>query len=187
MMTPAYLIHGYGANPAANWFPWLQRKAEQELQQALEILPMPNPNQPDPDAWDQLCHQEIVAEDGLTIIGHSLGCITALRFIMNHHIKNITLILVSGFDETVHTLPQLASFTDLAPDYTKILPKIKAAVVISAVDDAMVPYVYSETLARHLQCKFVLLPTGKHFIGSEGVTNLPEVYEQWQALRNQTD
>jgi len=182
MSGTIYLIHGYTASPTANWFPWLKQETAGKLNQTIKLLALPNPEQPHPDAWDKTCDQEITHKDGITIIGHSLGCIEALRYLDQHAIKDINLILVSGFDETPCTLPELAPFTQTPVDYTRILPKIKQAVVISALDDEIIPYVYSETLARHLQCKFVLMPTGGHFISRDNVTSLPVVYEELRMM-----
>ncbi|MFK4565895.1 RBBP9/YdeN family alpha/beta hydrolase [Enterococcus sp. UD-01] len=178
MKEKIFLIHGYTANPEANWFPWLKAEVKKQLKQEIAILKMPNPEAPVPQAWDAYCHSKIAHSDGITIIGHSLGCIEALRFVDQHELKEVRLILVSGFDETTAWLPELASFTEKPLHYAELLPKIKQAVVISAIDDDIIPYHYSETLARHLHCKFILLPEGKHFIDRDGVLSLPTVMEE---------
>ncbi|MTD38709.1 serine hydrolase family protein [Erwinia sp. CPCC 100877] len=178
MKDKLFLIHGYTASPAANWFPWLKEEVKKQFNQEMTVLKMPNPAAPEPEKWDAFCDSQIVHADGITIIGHSLGCIEALRFVDQHELNDVRLILVSGFDETTAWLPQLAAFTEKPLNYSKILPKIKQAVVISALDDDIIPYHYSETLARHLHCKFVLMPTGKHFIDRDHVLTLPIVLEE---------
>ena len=166
------------ANPEANWFPWLKRKAQNDLHKDIVLLKMPNSESPDPTEWNKQCEQDIKDTDGVTIIGHSLGCIQTLRFVEQHALRNVHLILVSGFDETLTTLPELDSFTNPPLNYQHILPKIADAVVISALDDDVVSYHYTETLARHLKCKFILMPTGKHFISRDDITELPVVFEE---------
>ncbi|WRS28136.1 alpha/beta hydrolase [Oscillospiraceae bacterium MB08-C2-2] len=178
MNNHIYLIHGYTANPSANWFPWLKKEVNEKLNQGINLLEMPNSNNPIPEEWDAVCDEKIAHKDGIVIIGHSLGCIEALRFVSQHNVHNVNLILVSGFDETTYTLPQLAPFTCNPIDYTKVLPKVKDAVVISAIDDDIIPYTYSETLARHLHCKFIVMPTGKHFIDRDNIYTLPVVYNE---------
>lgn len=173
-----YLIHGYTANPNANWFPWINEKSKRNLGLEVSALSMPNSDNPDPLSWDKKCDEEIKNNGELTIIGHSLGCIQALHYLEQHDIKGVHLILVSGFDETISTLPELASFTKKSVNYEDVLPKIKDAVVISAIDDDIVPFYYAETLARHLNCKFVLMPTGKHFIDRNKVTELPVAFDE---------
>ena len=38
MQRNIYIIHGYTANPAAYWFPWLKREVKESLNQHIEIL-----------------------------------------------------------------------------------------------------------------------------------------------------
>ena len=181
MKETVFLIHGYTASPEANWFPWLQQMLNKQ-DQKITLLPMPDANHPHPDAWDAMCEKSIAGNDGITLIGHSLGCIQTLRFLQKSNIRNVNLILVSGFDEPLLTLPQLDAFTREPVNYANILPKINQAVVISAIDDDIVPYLYSETLARHLKCKFILMPAGKHFISRDGTYTLPVVYQELLAM-----
>ena len=186
MENKLFLIHGYTAQPSDNWFPWLKNEIKKD-NLTISLLEMPNSQDPDPLVWDAYCDAHISQTDGITIIGHSLGCIQALRFIERHDIKQVNLILVSGFDEKTHTLPQLAAFTDQSIDYAAVLPKINQAVVISALDDDIIPYVYSETLARYLKCKLIVVPEGKHFIDRDGILDLPVVYDELLAFVKNSD
>jgi predicted alpha/beta hydrolase family esterase len=143
---------------------------------------MPNSHAPVPEEWHQFCEKNIPHADDLTLIGHSLGCIEALRFLERNEVKNVNLILVSGFDVTVDTLPQSSAFTNIPIDYKKILNKIKSAVVISAFDDDIVPFKYSQKLACHLKCKLVMMPEGKHFIDRDGISELPIVFNELMTI-----
>lgn len=180
-----YLIHGYTASPKDNWFPGLNNKSKQNFSIPIDIIEMPNSDNPNVEEWDKKVDEIIDSSTKLTIIGHSLGCIEALRYVSKHDVSNVNLILVSGFDETTNTLPQLHEFTDFPLVMNSILPKIKNAVVISAIDDDIVPTHYSQTLAEHLKCKFVLLPSGKHFIDRDNIFELPSVYEELQNMLSQ--
>lgn len=179
-----YLIHGYTASPEDNWFPWLNNKSKQNFSIPINIIKMPNSDNPKVKEWDKKVDEIIDTSTNVTIIGHSLGCIEALRFVSQHDVSNVNLILVSGFDETTNTLPQLHEFTDSSLDMDITLPKIKNAVVISAIDDDIVPSHYSQTLAEHLNCKLVLLPNGKHFIDRDNIFELPSAYEELQNMLN---
>lgn len=177
MSSSIFLIHGYTAHPDDNWFPWLKKEIQKEGLD-ITLLDMPNSQSPNISEWDSYCDQTISKVDGITIIGHSLGCIEALRFVERHEIKEVNLILVSGFDEKTYTLPQLSEFTDKPINYLNVLPKLNQAVVISAFDDDIIPYTYSQALARHLNCKMILMPKGKHFIDRDNVLELPVVYTE---------
>jgi predicted alpha/beta hydrolase family esterase len=111
-------------------------------------------------------------------IGHSLGCVAILRFLQNKNTDNIeSLFLVSGFVED-SPIPALSEFVKRKIDYTKFIETIKNRVVISAEDDDIVPYSYSEELANKLNAQFRLLKTGKHFIDRDGCTTFPFLLEQ---------
>ncbi|MGY3742283.1 RBBP9/YdeN family alpha/beta hydrolase [Leuconostoc inhae] len=173
-----YLIHGYTASPTDNWFPWLKNLVSNELSVPMNIINMPHSDDPKVEEWDKTCDNVITCSNNMTIIGHSLGCIEALRFVSQHNVSHVNLILVSGFDETTTTLPQLHEFTDYQLEISDILPKINHSVVISAIDDDIIPYHYSQSLAQHLKCPFILLPNGKHFIDRDNIYELPRVYQE---------
>ncbi|APR06729.1 putative hydrolase YdeN [Lentilactobacillus parabuchneri] len=158
-----YMFHGYTSNGNDHWFPWLEQNIESNHHIPFKKLNFPDSDHPDVDAWNQCCDQNIKAEDGITLVGHSLGCIQVLHYLEQHDIKNVNVLLISGFDEPIWTLPELDSFTAHPVDYTSILPKVRQVTVISAIDDDSVPYPYTLTLARHLHAKFILMPSGHHF------------------------
>lgn len=183
MMTEMiYMFHGYTSFATDHWFPWLEREVEQKLKIPFKKLNFPDSNHPDVQAWDQYCDRTIEAKDGMTLLGHSLGCIQVLHYLAKQDVKNVNVLLVSGFDEPIWTLPELDSFTEHPVDYTQILPKINQVTVISALNDPSVPYPYTLTLARHLHAKFVLMPTGHHFTDNGKDKQLPIAFEELKTL-----
>ncbi|MCI1223601.1 MAG: alpha/beta hydrolase [Bifidobacterium subtile] len=174
-MADVYVVHGFESNPQANWFPWLKQDVGTALGLDVKVLNLPDPFHPTPQAWDVACDEQIQRSDGFTIVGHSLGCIQTVRFVEQHDLHDVNLILVSGFDEPLSTIPALDDFTKTPIDYAKVLPKLARAVVVSAMDDDEVPFVYTQTLARHLHAAFMLLPEGKHLNWEQGYTRLPIV------------
>jgi predicted alpha/beta hydrolase family esterase len=49
--------------------------------------------------------------------------------------------------------------------------------VIAAQDDPVVPHDLSQHLSEKLQARFISLPQGGHFLGSDGFTQFQQVYE----------
>ncbi len=176
-----YLVHGTSSRDA-DWYPWLENKVINNLKIPFKRISLPHYYQPKPSEWDHACDEEIEKENNITLIGHSLGCIQVLHFIEQHDLYHVKLILVSGFDEDVFTLAELSSFTEHPVDYHRLLPKISNATVISAMDDVIVPYPYTQTLARHLRAKFILMPKGDHFLDTDGITKLPIVYQELKEI-----
>lgn len=163
-----YIVHGYTANSQANWYPDLKNHLEFK-NVAVHVFDMPNPHAPVEKEWLDFLEVNITDFDSKSIfIGHSLGCVAILRFLQNKNTDNIeSLFLVSGFVED-SPIPELSEFVKRKIDYTKFIETIKNRVVISAEDDDIVPYSYSEELAKKLNAQFNLLITGKHFIERDG-------------------
>lgn len=177
-----YMFHGYTSSANDHWFPWLAEKVEAELNIPFKKLDFPDSDHPVESVWNQYCETHINPKDGITLVGHSLGCIQVLHYLDQHDIHNVNVLLVSGFDESIWTLPELNSFTDHPVDYSNVLPKILKVTVISAINDDSVPYPYTLTLARHLHAKFVLMPSGHHFTDAGKDKQLPIAFEELRQI-----
>ncbi|MDH6311004.1 putative alpha/beta hydrolase family esterase [Dysgonomonas sp. PFB1-18] len=176
-----YVVHGYTANSQANWYPDLKNHLESENIR-VHIFDMPNSHAPVEKEWLDFLEANITNLDDKSIfIGHSLGCVTILRFLENKNTDNIeSLFLVSGFIEN-SPIPELSEFVKEEIDHSNFIETIKNRVVISAEDDDIVPYPYSEVLAKKLNAQFKLLETGKHFIDRDGFTAFPYLTNLVQA------
>lgn len=172
-----YLIHGYTASPKSNWFPNFKKTLENEHIE-ISILHMPNSQNPKLDEWVEHMDKSIKEYDENTIfIGHSLGCVTILNFLNNKLPQQIKgLFLVSGFIED-SPIPELLEFVKPKLNYNKLTSLTKNNVVISAKDDDIINYKYSQFLAEKLTSKFILLNQGKHFIDRDNFTEFPLLIE----------
>lgn len=180
-MTTVYLIHGTSTKDD-DWFPWLEQAAKPSIK--VKRLTLPNPFNPKQDEWAAAVNQQIPAQDGVTIIAHSLGCITALRFVEQHQISNVNLILVGAFAEPLPTYPELDNFMTPRPDYSQIKDKIAQATVITAQNDPIAPYQYAVAVANSINAKLLLRPTGGHFLSSDGYQEFPLVLDELQDMVN---
>ncbi|MCH5387976.1 alpha/beta hydrolase [Limosilactobacillus fermentum] len=107
-MTTAYLIHGTSTRDD-DWFPWLEEALTPAVK--LERLWLPNPFAPMQAAWDSSLEDQIKPADGLTLVAHSLGCVTALRYLARHpEIKGANLVLVGAFVDPLPTYPSLDAY-----------------------------------------------------------------------------
>ncbi|MBD5806811.1 RBBP9/YdeN family alpha/beta hydrolase [Limosilactobacillus walteri] len=169
-MTKAYLIHGTSTRDD-DWFPWLAEAAKPSIE--IDRLWLPNPYHPIQSEWDQAVDHQIEPHDGIILIAHSLGCITALRYLEHQQIKSVRLLLVGAFDKTLPNYPQLDEFMLPAPNYQQIISKISKATVITAKDDPIAPYKNSIEVANKIRAKLIVLENGGHFLSSDGFTNFP--------------
>lgn len=178
-MQNAYLIHGTSTRDD-DWFPWLERACASQIK--LERILLPTPFAPQAGEWNDAVDQQVPATDGLTLVAHSLGCITALRFVARHQLRDTRLLLVGAFDQGLPAYPELDSFMTPAPDYQQITPKVTRATVITAKNDPIAPYSDSISVAHQLGAKLIVQPTGGHFLTSDGFSEFPLVLKELQRL-----
>ena len=175
-----YIIHGYTSSSESEWFPWLKRKLT-DIGINVTAFDMPNPNSPIAAEWDEHLDKKIKIRDKNTyFIGHSLGCITLLRYLQKQPIdtKIGGVILASGFIEPLPNYPILDSFIKSDLDMEMLTKMVQNRCVVSAPNDTIVPYKYSCELARRFDAKLITVENGGHFIGQDGFFEFPQVYDE---------
>ncbi|MGJ3921554.1 RBBP9/YdeN family alpha/beta hydrolase [Limosilactobacillus mucosae] len=116
---------------------------------------------------------QIKAEDGIKLVAHSLGCITAVRWLARHDVKNVGLLLVGAFDQPLPNYAGLDEFMQGSVDYRQVRPKISRATVIVAQNDPIAPYQFGVAMANRLGAKLIVRPDGGHFLTSDGFKEFP--------------
>ncbi|OOM80225.1 alpha/beta fold hydrolase [Clostridium sp. BL-8] len=184
-VTNIYVIHGYTSSSEAEWFPWLKEQLKNSPVK-IYIPNMPDSQDPHLESWLKHLRKNILDINENTIfIGHSLGCVTALRYILEKNIKIKGVILVSGFinenpmDEQTEGLQE---FVDGSLDIERIKSLIPSRIVITATDDDIVPTESTQNLAESLDANLIILSSGKHFIARDGYTNFPVVLNEIRKL-----
>ena len=84
-MSHVVVSHAIEVGPDSIWYPHLRDELEVEGH-TVELVRLPNPSAPAPDAWLQALTD---ATDGLpaadtVLVGHSLGGVNTLRFLQQH-------------------------------------------------------------------------------------------------------
>jgi predicted alpha/beta hydrolase family esterase len=178
----ALIIHGYGATPADHWFGWLaDRLRADSVPTAVPALP--DPLDPDPGNWVDAVRAAAgemgEADEGSLIVAHSLGCLTALRYLrsLSGSWRVGTLVLVAGFVDTLPALPELDGFIADGCDVTGLASHIDRIVLLRSDNDALVPAAHTDRLAGLLGTTARTVPGAGHFLAADGVTSLPEVLE----------
>lgn len=170
-MPKGYLIHGLSTRDD-DWFPWLEQAASQWV--TIDRLFLPELDHLDPQEWQGACDDQIKPEPGMVLIAHSLGTITALRYVERHpELSDVRLLLVGAFDRPLLLYPPLDSFVEPTINYSQIKPKVSHATVISAQDDTIVPHQDSVIVAHQLGARLLSPKTGNHFLDSDGYAKFP--------------
>lgn len=182
-MKQVYVIHGYTANASEHWFPYLKNQLNQE-NIACICLNMPNSMAPTASEWLDYLKQHIQLNEHTIVVGHSLGCIATINFLLAQQQKILSGIFVSGFNQPIPHLPELNSFS---ATYQAFLAESKkplselfnqAPCAIAAFNDHIIPHQYTDALAKDLQADYIRLQQGGHFLAREGWHEFPLVLEK---------
>ncbi|MCL1873018.1 MAG: alpha/beta hydrolase, partial [Clostridiales bacterium] len=179
-----YLIHGYTGSPESDLFPWIIDKLS-EVGLNLTAFHMPNPDSPLAAEWDRYLDDNIKElNEDTYFICHSLGCVTLLRYLNRQSARTKIggAILASGFVEMLPKYPMFRGFIDIDLDMGKLIAMVDKRCVFSSPNDIIVEYKYSQELARLFDAKLVTIEGGGHFIGQEGFSEFPELFEELCAM-----
>ena len=163
MAKRVFIIHGWQGSPNGNWFPWLKEKLESKGS-IVSVPEVPNPDYPELNSWLKKITEVVSKPDNDTyLIGHSLGCITILRYLEGLKTGKIGgSILVAGFTDDLG-IKELSGFFISPINWEKINSGCGKFVVIASDNDPYVPLKYSDILKEKLNAKVLIQPGMGHF------------------------
>ncbi len=191
MKKTALLLHWWWGHSEENWLPWLKKELENKAFEAFEVF-VPNlPNTNNPVLEEQLEYIWVYSgnfSDWWYIIGHSLACQLAIKFIEENNISNSKIILVAP------TYPNLAEelwikilwdsfdiikkYYDINFDFEKINKLNNEFIVFLSDND---PYINMEKAKKYYSnfknIKFVDFSKKGHFNENAWVLELKEILE----------
>jgi predicted alpha/beta hydrolase family esterase len=113
-------------------------------------------------------------EKNTTIIGHSLGCLLALRLAERMEFEK--LILVAGWDFDDLTQGH-QSFWRNKLDHEKIKKNVNEIYIIHSDNDPYITASQAEDMSKRLDGKFILVKGAGHFTKNNNITELPQALE----------
>jgi len=125
-------------------------------------------------------------DENTWFVGHSLGCITVLRFLSRQQNAAAGIIMVSGFSEPVAQLPELDGFTAAPLDNLEVISKIPHRAVIASLDDDIVPAIHTLRLSQQINAPLFGLTESGHFLDRQGFDTLPLVADLLHQYHHQT-
>jgi predicted alpha/beta hydrolase family esterase len=169
------VAHGFNASPQRNWFPWI---VEQFRPGVVTIPQLPDPTAAQVSPWVTTLTRAIGRVDDDTIlIGHSLGCVTALRALesLDRPWTLGGLILVSGFTEPVPGVAKLDPFTAEPIDAQLIRDRARRRYALASDNDVEIVPAMTKRLAAEIDAELITVPGAAHFSDKTGVTAVPEL------------
>lgn len=179
------IVHGWEGSPEHGWFPWLKDEVE-KVGWEVHIPALPNAKGPKVHEWLRALIQVSGEVDENTyMVGHSLGCVTILRFLETSQDDNSIggAVFVAGFDNPLN-IKELENFFQGPINWEKAKRVCKKFVIINSEDDPYVPADNGIRLKNNLNAKKILLNGFRHFSGDDGTTSLSLVLQELLEISN---
>ena len=178
MTKRAVIIHGWEGSPKIDWKPWLKDRLEQSGFKVFAPQ-MPNANHPKMNEWVNHISKIVrIPDKDCYFIGHSLGCITILRYIetLKEGQKVGGTVLVAGFTSNLG-YDDLENFFTKRVDWDKIKSHCSKFVAIHSDNDPDVSLHYGNFFKEELGAKVIIQHDMGHFTIGDGITKLPIALE----------
>jgi uncharacterized protein len=153
----AFLIHGWEGNPLSNFLPWLKFNLE-EKGFMVSSPAMPDTMNPKMDAWVSKLSYAVGRPDGdCYFVGHSLGCITILRYLesLKQGEKVGGAVLVAGFSDNI-SYAELNSFFQKPLDWERIASNCRKFICINSDNDPYVPLNHGKIFKEKLGAELIV-------------------------------
>lgn len=179
MSKKAILIHGWDGSPDGGCFPWLKQKL---LSENWEVVApqMPNPAEPNMEKWlEQLDNTLRDLDENCYLLGHSLGCITILRFLeqLNKNSKIGGVVLLAGFTSNLG-YAELKSFFQNEIDWKEIKKHCENFVAIHSDNDQFVSTHYGNLFEEYLDAKLILEHNMGHFSSQKELSSAYNAFKE---------
>jgi uncharacterized protein len=181
-MKRAIIVPCWEGTPDYCWYPWVKKELEAKGFE-VTVPAFPDTDNPKLDAWLPML-KEVIGEpdEDLYLIGHSVGCITIMRYLelLPSDTKIGGVIMVAGFTEPLG-FDELKNFFSTDVDFEKIKASAKKFVDIYSDNDPFVPVQFAKQLQQKLGAEIIFKPGMKHFSGTvdgeDSCLELPDVVE----------
>lgn len=173
-------IPGYNHNSDSMWHPDF-RKYIIESGSEVITLNLPGGKYPVFKEWYPIIEQAVSEANNLVIlVGHSLGTRAVLLFLEQTKKTVQNIVLIAPFDNSLTNSSfrngNYANFFEHLIDIKQVKSKIKGEIkVIGSEDDANIPYIQAQNIARDLSAELITIPNSGHFLDSKWAKTLSEI------------
>ncbi len=184
-MSTVIIVHGWAGNSESGWLPWL---SEELRNRNVEVITpdMPDTNTPRIESWVPFLAGLVKeANENLYFVGHSMGCLTIMRYLQNlpENDKVGGVVFVAGFSKTLTGLSDAEvlvakPWLETPVDWAHVVSHCSSFVDIYSDDDPFVPVSEAQILKDKLNAKLVLDSGRGHFTDEDDVTQLPVVLNE---------
>lgn len=173
----AVVAHCWQGSPADGWYPSLARELRDGFGIDVAVPALPDSDDPDPRAWQDALDDAIGSDPGpLVLVGHSLGALAVLRWLLVAPAPIAGVVLVAPPVGPSH-LEVIDRFAVGAHELPAALSKAcRAVVAVSDADPYLLPTPAVVAAAfADAGAGLLLLPGRGHFSPASGRSPLPEI------------
>lgn len=173
-------IPGYNHNSESMWHPDF-RKFIIESGSEVITLNLPGGKYPVFKEWYPIIEQAVSeAKKPVILVGHSLGTRAVLLFLERTKQTVQNIVLIAPFDNSLSNSSfrngNYANFFEHLVDINQVKSKVKGQIkVIGSEDDANIPYIQAQNIARDLSAELIAIPNSGHFLDNKWSKPLSEI------------
>ncbi len=173
-----FIMHGSGASPDSNWFPWLKQELEKQGHDVI-VPQFPIGEQQLLDNWLHTLEPYKDQLNDAVLVGHSLGCPFIIDILNKWNITIKAAFLVAGFiGQLAVDEPNINDFADKDFDWDTIKQRCAHFEQFHSDNDPLVPIEFAQALADKLDIKITLVEGAGHFMAGEGYEEFPLLLER---------
>lgn len=174
-MKKVLFLHSWYSSATANWYEWLKTELSKlGYETCFPDIAELRKDVPDMSVILRDIDKLAFLDENTVVIGHSIGCLLAMRLAEKHTFKK--LILVSGWDFDDLTEGHV-HFWKTKIDHATIKNNVKERVVVHSDNDPYITAITASDMSKRLESQFVLIPGGGHFASKEKCTTLPQLLD----------
>ncbi len=186
-MKRTIIVHCWDGMPDYCWYPWLAQELKLK-RVSVEVPAMPETQAPKQALWvPKLCEVVGVPDEELVLVGHSVGCITILRYLesLDPGQRIAGVVLVAGFTDHLG-FDELKNYFQTPIDWEKIKTHCDTFVAIFSDNDPFVPVSHADVFREQLGAQIIIKHAMDHFSGpidnEESCRELPDARDAVETI-----
>lgn len=182
-MKKVYIIHGWDGSPDEPLFQWLDKELTTK-DFLVERLAMPNPETPVIESWIRKLQESINPDSETILVGHSVGCQAAIRYLetlpIETKIKGLVLLAPwmkldqTTIEEEGEEGVEIARpWMETPIDFDKVKKIANNVIAIFSDNDDFVELSQKDFFEEKLSAQTIVEHEKGHFSPAENISELP--------------
>jgi predicted alpha/beta hydrolase family esterase len=173
-------IPGYNHSSESTWHPEFRQLIAEEGNEVI-TLDLPGGKYPVFTEWYPIIGRVVrEAQYPVTLVGHSLGTRAVLLFLEQTDLRVDNIVLIGPFDNNTDNAKfrdgNYANFFEHIVDIERVKKHIRdKIIIIGSEDDANIPFIQAQNIARDLEGELITIPDSGHFLDVKWAKILSEI------------